>query len=501
MKNKTSALLFVLASSVLILAGCGGKTAASSTTTDASSTATSKSTPTSTPASSTTPASSEPVSSESTSSTSSEDTSKLDIAYADDTFGFGGAGDAGTGKFVYWAGDGGTVSAHSKTDGVYSLTYASAGQWYGIQAFYKLPYAESGDTYKVSWSMNSDVAGDITINDTVHTLVAGDNVVNFDVAQGVGNTISLQLGASKTSSKLAGSSFKFSVPVVYDTTANAKYNEVKFVSGTTTVKDIQVKNGKMVSAPADPTPETGYLFDGWFNGTAEFDATAAVNAAATYTAKFVSESEATKYTVTFMNGTESMGTLQVIKGKKIVVPSLAYPFGNTAMGWYKEAALTNAWNLDTDTVTADVTLYVKLKVTPSATFMNTGDTGYKIPDANLTNNDDGSLKVSGFAGWGQAAWVVQVNFAPVPATDATKTYTVAFKYKINAAGADVQVYDGATIGTAVTMAVATDWTDAAITFTGHVCTSASKLTFELGAIASTVTSVELQISALTLTVA
>lgn len=500
MKNKTTALLFVLASSALILAGCGKTEASSAGTSSAASSEAASSTPTtSAPASST----SEPASStsEPASSSSSQEEAKVNVAYADDSFGFGGAGDAGTGKFVYWAGDGGAVSAHSKTDGIYSLTYKAAGNWYGIQLFYKLPYAETGDTYKVSWAINSDAAGDITILGTVYSLVAGDNTVTFDATQGATNTIDAQLGV-KSGSLLGGSTFKFATPVIYDTTAGAKYNEVKFVNDTTVVKDIQVKAGKLVTAPADPTPAVGYIFDDWYNGTAEFDAASAVTAATTYTAKFISEADVVRYTVTFYNGATSMGTAQIIKGKKVVVPSaLVYPFGYTAMAWYKEVALTNAWNLSSDTVTADVSLYAKLKVTPSTTFMNTAATGNIIPDTNMSTNEDGSLKVSGFAGWAGAAWVVQVNFLPVPATDSTKTYTIGFKYKINGTGADVQVYDGATIGNLVTMNVATEWTAAAITFTGHACSDTSKLTFELGAMPASVTSVEFQLSEITLTVA
>jgi hypothetical protein len=429
-KNKT-ALWLVLASSALILAGCGkgstsssaaasstatsSKTASSSTATSSSAQASSSAAGTSSSsaaASSSTASSSSTTSSSTTSSSSSTPASSsssssstepvyTDVAYADDTFVFAGESAEGTGRFVYWAGNGGTVSSATKANGKYTLAYKAAEQWYGVQIFYKLPYAESGDTYKVNWAMTSDVAGNITINSTVYALIAGDNNLTFTVSQAASSTLSVQLGVNTGNSVLGGASLSFALPTIYDTTAGATYNEVKFVNDTTTVKDIQVKNGKTVAAPEDPTPATGYIFDGWYNGTAEFNAKTAVTTAATYTAKFLAEADATKYTVTFMNGTTSMETVSIIKGKKVTVPAtLSYPFGNTAMAWYKEAALTNVWDLDTDVVTADVSLYAKLKVTPSGTFMNTGDTAYKIPDADMTTNADGSLKVSGFAGWG-----------------------------------------------------------------------------------------------------
>lgn len=487
MKNKS--ILFVLAASSLMLAACGGDNKATSSTADSS-----KPAETSTPASS--PAES--------SSSSTPVVEKVNIAYADDTFIFAGEGAAGTGRFVYWAGDGGTVSSATKTDGTYSLSYKSAGNWYGVQLFYKLPYAEANDAYSVKWNMNSDVAGDITINGNAVSLVAGDNALSFNVAQGGSSTLSVQLGVNATSSKLGGALLKFTTPVIYDNTANAKYNEVKFINGTATVKDIQVKNGKTVAAPADPTPATGYVFDGWYNGTTEFNAASAVSAPTTYTAKFIAEADAVRYTVTFMNGTTSMGTAQVIKGKKIIVPStLAYPFGNTPMAWYKEAALTNAWVLDTDTVTADVTLYAKMKVTATSTFMNTAETGNKIPDANISNNADGSLKIAGFAGWGSGdAWVVQVNFLPIPVGVSGTNYAITFKYKINGDGGDVKICDinsgYAVIGNAVTLSSTTDWVSVSMPFAGAAFSANTEVTFELGKIPTAVT-IDLEIADFALT--
>ena len=46
-------------------------------------------------------------------------------------------------------------------------------------------------------------------------------------------------------------------------------------------------------------------------------------------------------------------------GAKVTKPSDLSATGYTFGGWYKEAACTNAWNFNSDTVTADVTLYAK----------------------------------------------------------------------------------------------------------------------------------------------
>jgi len=481
--------LMVLAATALGLAACGPSS--SSVSSSSNKTVTSSASESTTVASSTTSTSIATSTSTSSPSSSSQQ-NDLNIAYADDTFVYGGAGDAGTGRFVYWAGDGGSVASATKTDGKYTFSYTSAGQWYGVQAFYKLPYAEVGDSYQIKMSLTSDIAGKMTINGGAVDLIAGTVDYQANFAQAAGNTIELQLGIIGT--PLAGHSLSFTTPVIVDKTAGANYHEIKFMNGETTAKQIEVKHGKTVTAPADPAPAQGYIFDGWFAGETAFDSKVAVNAAATYTAKFINESEVTRYTVTFMNGGTVLGTTQIVKGKTVVVPALVLPFGYTVGGWYSDAGLATAWNLASATVQADITLYAKLLVTPSATFMNTGDTGWKIPDINIFHNDDGSLKISGFAGWGAASWVVQVNFAPVPKGDAGKTYKLSFEYKINGNGADAQIYDGATVGSLVNLTTTSTWTKASISFAGGSLSTNNKFTFELGAIPASVASVDFELT-------
>lgn len=467
--------LIVLAATALGLAACGPSSSSVSSSSKTVTSSASESVTTTSTATSTS------ISSPSSSSQQSD----LNIAYADDTFVYGGAGDAGTGRFVYWAGDGGSVASATKADGKYTFSYTSAGQWYGVQSFYKLPYAEVGDSYQIKMSLTSDIAGKMTINGGAVDLIAGTVDYQANFAQSIGNTIELQLGV--TGIPLTGHNFSFTTPIIIDKTAGANYHEVKFVNGETTIKQIEVKHGKTVTAPADPTPAQGYIFDGWFAGETAFNAKTVIDAAATYTAKFIKESEVTRYTVTFMSGSAVLGTTQVVKGKTVTVPSLALPFGYTVGGWYSDAGLATAWNLETATVQADVTLYAKLFVSPSDTYMNTIDTGWKIPGINISHNGDGSLKVSGFAGWGGSPYFVQVNFAPVPKGDTGKAYTLSFEYKINGNGGDAQIYDkGATVGNLVNLTTTSTWTKASITFAGGNLSSGNKLTFELGAVPASV---------------
>ena len=76
------------------------------------------------------------------------------------------------------------------------------------------------------------------------------------------------------------------------------------------------------------------------------------------TAKFY---YANSHTVTFnANGHGSAPAAATVEdGAKVSKPSDLSATGYTFGGWYKEAACTNAWNFNSDTVTADVTLYAK----------------------------------------------------------------------------------------------------------------------------------------------
>lgn len=503
MKNKS--LLLVLAANVFVLAACNpAATSSASSTVSESSRSSDSTSASSQSASSQSATSSTPVSSSSSSSepasSSSEPSQLINIAYFDDTFAFSTEKDATAGSLVYWAGDGGTVTKATKSDGKYSLSYSSSGQWYGVQLFYKLPYAETGDSYAGSFTLTSDVAGSITVNSKIVTLIAGDNAIAF--TSGAGTALSIQLGTANPSAKLAGAALSLSVPEIYDKTAGAVYNEVRFVNDGVTVKDIEVKKGKTVIAPADPTKQ-GYLFDGWYNGETAYQAGTAINSPVTYTAKWIDESQVTQYTVTFQYQDQILGTTKVVSGKTIVVPTdLVLPFGYAVKDWYKDSALTSLWTLASMSVTGDLTLYAKLAIHPTSTYMATGDTGYVIPAVNLTNDEAGNLKVSGFNGWGSAdSWAVQVNFAPVPQGTASAHYAINFKYKINGDGADVKLCDVgngyALIGSAVNLATAADWTAVSLPFSGASFSANTEVTFELGKIATSV-AIDFEISAFAL---
>ncbi len=66
------------------------------------------------------------------------------------------------------------------------------------------------------------------------------------------------------------------------------------------------------------------------------------------------------FTVTFdSNGGSAVQAVTAEDGSTIDEPTAPTRAGFTFDGWFKESALTNAWDFDVDTVTSDITLYAK----------------------------------------------------------------------------------------------------------------------------------------------
>lgn len=105
-----------------------------------------------------------------------------------------------------------------------------------------------------------------------------------------------------------------------------------------------------------------------------------------------------RFTVTFdANGkdAELPASQRVKQGHPAIEPS-AKPrcAGFTFVGWYKDAACTQAWDFAKDVVTADMTLYAKWSAVGGA---STGDTN-KADDAKKDNASGGQISLSGNAG-------------------------------------------------------------------------------------------------------
>jgi uncharacterized repeat protein (TIGR02543 family) len=147
--------------------------------------------------------------------------------------------------------------------------------------------------------------------------------------------------------------------VLFTLTACTKNYTVTFeTNGGTEITEVTVEKDGSLTLPANPS-KTGYAFDGWFKDealTTKWNAkTDKVTANITLYAKWNEI-----FTVTFnANGGSSVAALDIVDGGKATKPTDPTKPGFTFDGWYKEAALTNAWNFAQDVVTQDVTLYAK----------------------------------------------------------------------------------------------------------------------------------------------
>ena len=59
------------------------------------------------------------------------------------------------------------------------------------------------------------------------------------------------------------------------------------------------------------------------------------------------------------NGGSAVAPVTVAENSNLTAPNAPTKNGYTFHGWYKDAAFTNSWNFDADTVTGNITLYAK----------------------------------------------------------------------------------------------------------------------------------------------
>lgn len=482
-------LLFAFACSALALVACGNPQTPTS-----SSPASSTPSATSSTVKPSTPASSEPPKVSSSEEPSSEQPPIVldgtDVFWCEGIVA-GGETDAAAhpGKIYYWAGDGGQVYAFEENkNGELVLEYmASTWAWYGVQVFYKAPYAAGGDTYSIRLNLNSDAAGEVTINGQIVELKRGDNVVVLQ-NQKRGNegvdapvTISMQLGTPDRDSyvwtALSGSVLKFQSIEVFD--AVNTYHQVSFTSGENVVKSIQVREGKTVNAPVVAAPE-GKVLEGWYDGETKFDPAAPITAPHAFVAKFVDKSAVTAHNITVKNGDQTVAVVEGYEGLAVDLSNLAAPFGYKVDGYYTDAALTTPFDGSAG-ITSDITIYGKYRVNP-VFWINSEEAGWTFHDE-IGYASDGGLVLT-FNGWGgEYAYYVQVNFS-LPVGDAGKEYVVSFDYRINRAGGTYKIYDSEWgYGTpSVDLEVKDTFTSGSVEYPGATLQDQKKLTFELGLI-------------------
>ena len=354
------------------------------------------------------------------------------------------------GKIITCAVDGGSISSltYNASNDQYTMSYGNGWAFWSDQLFFSLPYSVAGETYHLRWDVNSDAAGTITISGQRVALQNGDNHIAIDVTQGTGALISIQLGIMEGEEHimLNGAQLKFSSFRLYDADSTHKYHLVTFKNGTEVLKEIYVREGKTVVAPSVTAP-TGFSFVGFYEGENEFNSAAAITSAHTYTAKIVEMSAETTKHVTIKIGSDTIAVVDVMQGYALTLPeSIDYGFGRHLVGLYRDASFAQAYDMNAK-VESDLVLFAKTRIQYDATFTNTGDLGYSIPNDWISYSDDGAITLT-FNGWGAAdKWYVQANFDSnsFPRGEAGKTYTITFTYSINQEGAGAQIYDGNTI--------------------------------------------------------
>lgn len=158
-----------------------------------------------------------------------------------------------------------------------------------------------------------------------------------------------------------------------------------------------VKEGTKISKPTDPTAR-GYIFEGWYKENSCLNewnfSSDVVTSDITLYAKWSLEPVVNKYTVTFNangHGSAPASITNVEEGSRIAKPADPSASGYIFGGWYKEKECVNAWNFNTDTVTANITLYAKWTEAPVETYTVTFDTqGHGIAPSNIENVKKGS---------------------------------------------------------------------------------------------------------------
>ncbi len=418
-----------------------------------------------------------------------------EVFFDEGNFGYGEETSLAKGKLAYWAGDGGEIKNTVKSGNSYSFDFTAGWAWYGGQIFYKLPYGEAGDSIHVKLNFVSPVAGKIQLSAQEKVIAIGENVLEYDVDGGA-TTISLQLGTNGGGA-LATGHYELKVVSIQDQTPGAKYHNVQFRSGETTLKNIEVKDQKTVAAPASPAAPEGKVFAGWKAGEVTWSETLAITKDYVFVPEFADASNT--FTVTFKDGDTVLGTANPVKGQATQVPDgLAIPFGYKSLGWYTDEALTKAFDLSTP-VTADTTLYLKKCLAPS-TWLNAAEAGWVIPADKQETLADGSYHIKDLEAWpaGSKSWNIQVNFAPAPAGTAGKTVTISVDYQINGQGGIVQVCENNNpIGATENLTSGSRQT-ATLSYAAGAVTNASKLTFELAAVTG-VTTIDFTIYSITVT--
>lgn len=198
--------------------------------------------------------------------------------------------------------------------------------------------------------IRSNKNGSITITGGTYTLKEEESQNNIFFYTDEGGTVSITGGtfSSDPTVYVAGG---YGVREVSGGYQVGKPVTVTFINEGTTVKTENIFAGDKVTAPS--VSKEGYVLVSWVDETgAAVDLSQPVASDLTLTAQWAIKT----YTVTYaVDGVEQEET--VSHGAKITyVPEKE---GYAFAGWYLDETMTESWDMETDVVTSDITLYAK----------------------------------------------------------------------------------------------------------------------------------------------
>ena len=266
------------------------------------------------------------------------------------TFNANGSGGSGTEANPF------SLAANTLING--SITSSDSAVWYSFNV-------TRGTTYYVWWNDRYQGDGTKTAYIFVSAFYSSGSSIFTDATSAWSNPKSFTVNTSGTviirvTAILSSSTGTFAVG--YNTSSirpTASGETVVF--GTIAVRTVQA--GGSITIPDDSgLSKTGYTFGGWN--------TAANGTGTTYRSgdSYTPTSDITlyarwivDYTVTFESndGIPAPAPQEIAAGGKVMEPPAMTKEGYGFDGWYKEAAFTNRWNFNTDTVTANTILYAK----------------------------------------------------------------------------------------------------------------------------------------------
>lgn len=150
--------------------------------------------------------------------------------------------------------------------------------------------------------------------------------------------------------------------ITSDVTLYAKWNETFAVTfntmGGSELDTVSVESGETIDEPTSPAKE-GYTFGGWFKeDTCENEWNFDSDIVSAQIKLYAKWNQALTVTFDSMGGSE-IDAMSVEPGMTIEKPASPSKIGYAFGGWYKENTCENVWDLNTDSVTTDITLFAK----------------------------------------------------------------------------------------------------------------------------------------------